>query len=359
MFGLDLKMEHVPLQNCWNPIFSIVSSTSLNISPLSCSCQRPYSLRFPDVPDVAIKEMLLPDQVKAVKRYLNSSYLRVSFCGGALNYMEFLDFVTVNRDINAELRSWPTLRHASVHRFLLDLGPGGDLPFTVNPSIESFKIHIPGEYEYVSLNPMYFLDGVTRNPKIQHLHVTFASYYHADTEQPEHIVGKVLPSHPSLKKVKVSFEGEETEDPLKPFVSVLSGLKSKIQGIKLLFFSITWTDKNKLRPILSCTFQNWWDRNMVPMLVMNWFHYEREQRQKAPSQRTKPSRFLASENEVPPLALSILDVNRGNIYRLVTGHAGPCDMSAANASLIFQLFRDAETRKTGNHVGMDTEWLHL
>jgi hypothetical protein len=315
--------------------FSIVSSTIQNISPSSCSRQRPYRLCFPHVPDVVIEGILRPDQLQAVKGYLNSGHLRASFWGGALNHLVRLDVRTLNCEINAELRSWPALPHASVHGYLLSFGTGGHggLPFTVNPSIESFSIHIPGEYVP---EPMYFLDGVTVNPTIQHLHITLVSYYHTNAEQLEHIVGKVLPDHPSLKKVEVSFEGEETDDPLKPFVSVLSGLKSKIQGIKLLYFSITWIDKSSLRTILSCTFQNWWDRNMVPVLVMNWYHYEQEQRPKTHSPPT-------TENESPLLALSILDVNRGNIYRLVTGHAGPCDMLMANASLIFELFRDAVT----------------
>jgi hypothetical protein len=165
------------------------------------------------------------------------------------------------------------------------------------------------------------------------------------------LLGRVLPGHASLKAVKILFQRDLEEDdvvdygcPLEGFASLLVELWDRLQEINLVHFSVLFKDTGTKERIVSSSFQDYWDKNMVPILALNWYQSERNQRTKQAQQRPKRHRLLFGRT--PHLALRVLDVNRGNIYHLVTASAPSCDMAPTNSTLIYQLLRETDIFKT-------------
>jgi hypothetical protein len=145
-------------------------------------------------------------------------------------------------------------------------------------------------------------------------------------------------------------EDEEFADygcPLDGFASLLVELRDRVKQINLLYFSVMFTDIHTKERIFSTSFQDNWDKNMVPILALNWYQSEKGQhkaRLQKERKRRKRQRLLTQLT--PHLALRVFDVNRGNFYHLVTAKAPSCDMAPTNATVIYQLLRETDAFKT-------------
>jgi hypothetical protein len=158
-----------------------------------------------------------------------------------------------------------------------------------------------------------------------------------------------LPGHASLKTVRISFEQWRVDDAdyahrLETLLSVLVESWAAIKQTKLLCFSVESCDLLRNGQIISSSFQDFWDKNMVPILALNWHRSELAQRKALLRQQPKRQRLLSELT--PHLALRLVDVNLGNIYRLVTASHSQCDMATANATMIYQLLQETDVFMT-------------
>jgi hypothetical protein len=326
---------------------SIIPSTETRYIATSSRHQRPHQILLPDVIQISVTQVLTVAQFEAIVPHLTNHNSRVIFNGFWDTEIEgFIPEQTalLNRMFNAALLDCATLRHTEVPEYFLcnafHTWDETDVPFTVNPHIESVHMHTTTGNSAL----LFFLDGVALNPCIQQLYLSdlqpqFGSQHF------KYLLKNVLQGHPSLKRVDIEVrqtwdDEEEDEDPLGEFVSDMG---HTIVKTNLLFFAVVCTDDETSELLCHPVFQESWDQNVVPGLAMNWYTYEYEQKQGELTfthQGTKRRR-LAPTTSKPMLPLRILDVNQGNVYRLVTvQNSVQCDKSATNASLIFQMFLD-------------------
>jgi hypothetical protein len=237
--------------------------------------------------------------------------------------------------LNSALAQCEPIRHVAIRPSTLVLNDG-EIPFTANPHIESLLIRML----YQTCNPRQVLEGVKQNPTIKQLYLEHSGWSSCLAER-NRLLLLVVPGHQSLVQVKIS---ADVKDDLFAFwdelVSLLAEIRDEIYSIKFCHFSIEVLDDRK-KTIPDKKFQEWWDTNMVPILVLNWYRNEPGQSQIAHKLGRKrlrdPVPRLVRE---PCLALKVLDVNRGTVYYRVSVYAPSSDMTIANASILFRMIRD-------------------
>jgi hypothetical protein len=242
---------------------------------------------------------------------------------------------------NDALRESRTLRHVSLpFMFVADAWTSNDVPFTVNPSILSLTLDLPCSRPGLH----FFLDGVTMNHGIKSV---FIHHFHFDERSVldlSYLLVNILPGHPSLKEVSISIRNYElrNERPLNRFVPFFSEWNVAAKQINLVHFSFTYSHWSE--PVLPSTlFHDWWDRNMAPILVMNWYKDDRKQSENllTDSQQWVPSNSIHLPTN---LLLQALAVNGGNVYRMVTTQVAVSDPTTANASILYEMLRSHLSR---------------
>jgi hypothetical protein len=320
---------------------SLMSSTSRRMHLNS------HELLIPKPVKVHFQHHLSREQFDAVLSHHMIPYvmLDVTSFNGTSTENEKVAEIRLTNDI---MRDSSTLRHAEISdAFPLPNWNEGDEPFTINPHLESLEFRLD---PWISWGPM-LLNGISRNPNIQHLEI-FVYVQSFDLKQ---LLSHVLPGHASLKTVKLVFErgdddGMDDEDeldygcPLEAFASLLVELRDSVAQLNLLHFSVLFPDYGTKERIISSSFQAYWDKNMVPILALNWYRSEQDQR--TARGRQEPKRRRLRTGLTPYLALRVLDVNRGSIYHLVTTSAPSSDMAPTNATLIYRLLHETDAFKT-------------
>jgi hypothetical protein len=237
---------------------------------------------------------------------------------------------------NAALRESRTLRHVDLPSELTDaVWDKNDVPFTTNSCIESVTMSLQGCHRGLT----FFLDGIATNDGIKCVNIWHSTWSQVDLPAISYLLSKVLPGHPSLKKVFLAVKGEAPD--LDRFLPFFTEWRAAAKRINLVHFSIIHQNWSvPVLPVLpSPLFQKWWDKNMVPTLAMNW--YKNEQ------QKSKMSHQMVSSDsiQVPSnLSLQVRGVNRGNVYRMVTEMVAISDPATANAGLLFQMLRHSICR---------------
>jgi hypothetical protein len=331
---------------------SSVTSTGTDLNSRGlCLCPKPVKVRFDNY--------LSSEQFDAVLSHQVIPYvmLDVPSFNAESTEDEKADEIRLT---NYTLRKCSKLRHAVIPDHFLDddfsKWNAGDVPFTISPHLESLEFQL---YAWDSWAPI-FLRGISRNQNIQHL-VIFVSVQYFDWSHLKQLLDDVLPGHGSLKSVKIMFgrdpdednelddEDDATDDdedygcPLEGFVSLLAELKDSVTQLNLLHFTVMFTDEGTEERIVSSFFQDYWDKYMVPILALNWHRSQQDKR--IAWGRQEPKRRRLRPGLTPALALRVLDVNRGNIYHLVTESAPSCEMAPTNATLIYQLLRETDAFK--------------
>jgi hypothetical protein len=343
----------------WPPFFppSLLMSflSILPTSAMSGASQRtdlnPRAVYFrPKAVMVELDSSLTRQLVNTVLSHHSISHVRLDIAGFWGLGMDAADLI---RSTNNFLRESSTLRHAVVpfifHHARLFIQNAGDVPFTANPHLESLDFFVNSSQECTH----FFLHGVSGNPNIQHLRL-FVEAQYLDWKDLKQLLVSVLPGHGSLKTVRIVFqrnlehdEEEGYDCPLKSFASLLVTLSDSIKQIHLLYFSVMFIDTGTKEKIVSSSFQDYWDKNMVPILALNWYQSEKSQhkaRLRQERKHRKRQRLLTQL--MPHLALRVFDVNRGNIYHLVTASASECEMAPTSVTLIYQLLRETDIFKT-------------
>jgi hypothetical protein len=191
----------------------------------------------------------------------------------------------------------------------------------------------------VSDSLTFFLDGVARNNGIRTIDIDAFLLEEASCNKASYLFCKVLPDHHSLKEVSLSVEGYglEKDRPLDRFLPFLAEWIVVARRIKLVHFSIVhlrWSRNKPVQP--SQLFLDWWDKNMAPILAMNWYKSKQKQSMNAltVSEQNEPSDATHLPSK---LLLQVVAVNRGAVYRLVTTQVATSDPCVANASILFQM----------------------
>jgi hypothetical protein len=138
-------------------------------------------------------------QFDAVVSHHLISHVRLDI--GGLWFSEMDERAREIRYANNTLQESSTLRHAVVPEQFLFVGlptGTGDVAFTSNPHLESLEFYLSSCTPWTYM----FLQGVTLNPNIQQL-VLFVEVQLLDWNNFEHLLGRVLPGHPSLEAVKI------------------------------------------------------------------------------------------------------------------------------------------------------------
>jgi hypothetical protein len=234
---------------------------------------------------------------------------------------------------NAAFRESRTLRHVHLPSDLSEaVWDKKVIPFTSNSCIESLTMWTDRHHRGLT----FILDGITTNAGIKCVNITHSTLAQPDLQVISYLLCKVLPGHPSLKEVFISVKGKE--DPgLDRFVPFFAEWSAATNRINLVHFSIVHS--NWRVPVLpSPLFQEWWDKNMVPILARNW--YKNEQ-QKSKMTLTKSPQMVSSDSmqERSNLLLQVQGVNRGNVYRMITAQVAISDPTTANAGLLFEMLQ--------------------
>jgi hypothetical protein len=233
---------------------------------------------------------------------------------------------------NAVLGESRTLRHVYLPSKLSEaVWDKNFVPFTANPCIESLAMMVQGHHPGLT----FFLDGITTNHGIECLNITHSTLVQPDLQAISYLLSKVLPGHPSLKEVFVVVKGEDPGlDRFLPFFTEWSAVTKRINLVHFSIVHHNWSD-----PVLpSPMFQEWWDKNMVPVLAINWYKNEQQKSKTSlvGSQQTAPSDSI----QVPSnLLLQVQGVNRGNVYRMVTEKVAISNPATANAGLLFEMLQ--------------------
>jgi hypothetical protein len=232
------------------------------------------------------------------------------------------------------LRESQTLRHVTLpFKFLVDVWTSNDTPFTSNPSILSLTLDLPCSHPGLP----FFLDGVTVNHRIKSVFIHQFRFDERSILDLSYLLVTVLPGHPSLKEVSISIQNYElrNERPLDRFVPFFSEWSVAAKRINLVHFSFTYSHWSE--PVLPSTlFHDWWDRNVAPIVVMNW--YKDIQKQSENVLTESHQSFPSDSIHLPTnLLLQALAVNRGNVYRAATTQVAVSDLTTANASILFQM----------------------
>jgi hypothetical protein len=237
---------------------------------------------------------------------------------------------------NAALRESRTLRHVflpwKLSRAVWDKH---DVPFTINSCIESLSMLPIGFRDALP----FFLDGVARNDGIKSIYMEYCTLHEECRCEISYLFSKVLPKHPSLKEVSISIQsyGLRNERPLDRFLPFFAEWTVAAKRINLVRFSFTYSHWSE--PVLPSTlFHDWWDMNMAPILVMNWYRNDQKQSENGltESQQRVPSNAIHLPKN---LLFQALAVNRGNVYRMVTTQVAVSDPTTANASILFEILR--------------------
>jgi hypothetical protein len=239
--------------------------------------------------------------------------------------------------VNSTLAQCQMVRHLALRVDTLLLNDG-ETPCTANSNIESVLIIAYGE----SCRLPQFLAGLKQNPAIKHLYISHGGYSRSLVKQIRHLL-QILPEHQSL--ITVNFSGSVQDDSftwweqLVPFLDLLG---HEIYSINLSHFSIEISHEREKAPHKN--FQKWWDTNMAPILVLNWYRNEARQLQlletaQQPGGRERTGDHVANSVQEPHFSWKVLAVNRGNVYCIVTASVSSSDMTMANASLLFRMVR--------------------
>jgi hypothetical protein len=242
---------------------------------------------------------------------------------------------------NDSLRESRTLRHVTLpFMFVADVWTSNDVPFTVNPSILSLALDLPCSCPCLP----FFLDGVAVNHGIKSVFIHHWQLEERSVLDLSYLLVNVLPGHPSLKEVSISVQDCDliNERPLDRFLPFFSEWSMAAKQINLVHFSFVHSHWSL--PVLPSTlFHDWWDKNMAPILAMNW--YKDNQKQSENVLTESQQRFPSDSIHLPTnVLLQVLAGNRGNVYRMVTTQVAVSDPTTANASILFELLRGHLTR---------------
>jgi hypothetical protein len=262
------------------PFLSILPTSAMSGSSQRALLNQRAVHFSPKTVTVALDSHLSHDLVDAVLSHHRIPHVKLIFSGWW--NPETGDMAGEIRAANNSLRESSTLRHV-VFPFQFPFGglPAGDVPFTANPHLESLEFFLDSFLECSTTS--MFLHGVACNPNIQHLRI-FVEAQNPDWKNLTQVLGSVLPGHGSLKTVRIVFQRNLEEDeeenypcPLEGVASLLVELWDRVKQINLLYFSVMFIDTGTKEIIVSSSFQDYWDKNMVPILALNWYQSEKGQ----------------------------------------------------------------------------------
>jgi hypothetical protein len=273
------------------------------------------------------------EQAETVLSCYDANTTELSF--GGRNLSEFRNLTpeqaaTEMRLLNTALRTATTVRNLSVDSMLVSEMfrrlDAADVPFSVNGSLEMLRIMTNGDHTGV----LWVLDGVTRNRGICSLEV----HCQFDRGLLEHLLCQVLPGHMSLQSLLLhhNFDNDFANS-LEAVQSLLLDLNEQIKKMNLRLFETIFSRRGTRERHVPLPFKSFWDMNVVPVLALNEHRFMQE----STGKQVRSGGLLCHELQC---------VNRGVTYRKVATPASACNMSAANASVIYRLLCETDRFKS-------------